>query len=232
MPIKPIEALTKSQLKFLGSVDSPTVANAIELLNVRDRTEGFLDGDIRCEFPEFSPMVGVALTVEMSDQAGEPGDKKHWWHMWEALEEMPEPAVLVMKDVSGHPNRVAYAGEIMARLAMRLGAVGMVTDGALRDVAEAQALGFHYFMKHAVVSHGNFAVSSVGNDVSLGGEIVRTGDVLHGDRNGVVVIPRSTMGELESAVETIRISERADMDLIDSTEFSLDLFKKHRNYGK
>ena len=56
--------------------------------------------------------------------------------MYEALAEMPAPSVLVVQDVSGAPSRCALAGEVMASLAMRLGAVGMVTYGGVRDLAE------------------------------------------------------------------------------------------------
>ena len=109
--------------------------------------------------------------------------------MYEALEKMPKPAVIVMKDVSGAPHRVAYAGEVMATLAKRLGAVGMVTDGALRDVKEVRELGFHYFMKYPVVSHANFEILEIGIPVEMDGEIINTGDILHGDANGIVVVP-------------------------------------------
>jgi regulator of RNase E activity RraA len=218
--------------KFLLSVDSPTIANAIELLNIRDRTVGFLAGDIQCQFPQLGAMVGTALTVEMSDKPGPVADKAGIWEMWDRLEQCAGPSILVIKDVSGAPQRVAYAGEIMSRLATRLGSVGMVTDGALRDVAEAEAMGFHYFMKYPVVSHANFYVTRVGEPVDMGGEIVSTGDLLHGDRNGVVVIPWECLSDLPKAVEKIRTSERADMDLIASPDFTLEKYKIHRNYGK
>jgi 4-hydroxy-4-methyl-2-oxoglutarate aldolase len=226
------QQLSPEMEKFLLGVDSPTIANAIEVLNIRDRTEGFLPGDIQCQFPELGVMLGTALTVEMSNRPGPTPEKAGWWHMWEELEQCQRPNVLVIKDVSGEPERVAYAGEIMSRLATRLGAVGMVTDGALRDVAEAQAMGFHYFMKYPVVSHANFFVTRVGEPVDMGGEIVATGDLLHGDRNGIVVIPWSCLPDLPAAVDKIRVSERADMDLIASPGFTLDKYKTHRNYGK
>jgi 4-hydroxy-4-methyl-2-oxoglutarate aldolase len=226
------QKLSTESREFLRGVDSPTVANAIETLNVRDRTVGFLPGDIQCQFPELGVMVGTALTVEMSNRPGPVADKAGWWEMWERLEQTERPSVLVVKDVSGEPQRVAYAGEIMSRLATRLGSVGMVTDGALRDVAEAQAMGFHYFMKYPVVSHANFYITRVGEPVDMGGETIATGDLLHGDRNGVVVIPWECLPDLPAAVDKIRVTERADMDLIGSQDFTLDRYKIHRNYGK
>lgn len=176
---------TRAELDFLLRVDSPTMANAIERFGVRDRTEGFFGGDIQCAFPELGNMVGRALTVTMSNAPGPLAQREGYWRMWHALEEMEGPTVLVIADVSGAPSRVAYAGEIMSRLAARLGGVGMVTDGALRDVAEVRALGFHYFMRFPVVSHANYEIVSVGDPVNLGGQRVMTGDLLHGDQNGI-----------------------------------------------
>jgi regulator of RNase E activity RraA len=128
--------------------------------------------------------------------------------MWDALAQMPSPAVIVMQDVSGAPHRCAYAGEVMATLAQRLGAVGMVSDGGYRDLDEVKALGFHYFAPFAVVSHGNFAIQDVGQPVWIDGQRVKTGDILHGDANGIVIVPDETLNGLPDAVEEIRVRER------------------------
>ena len=117
----PAAALTDEQLAFLRSVDSPTIANAIEVFKVRDRTEGFVGGAVRCLFPDLGVMVGRALTVTVGNEPGEVASRDGYWRMWQTLEQMAGPAVLVMQDVSGRPSRCAYAGEVMATLAQRLG---------------------------------------------------------------------------------------------------------------
>ena len=112
----PARAYTDEQLAFLRSVDSPTIANAIEPFKVRDRTEGFIGGEVRCLFPEMPPMVGVALSVTMSNRPGPVAPREPWWQMFEALAEIPAPSVLVVQDISGSPSRCALAGEVMATL--------------------------------------------------------------------------------------------------------------------
>lgn len=223
--------LTPSQLEFLRSVDSPTIANAIEKLNVRDRSTGYIGAEAQCVFPELGTMIGRAVTVRMSNAYGAQGSQAGYWKLWETLDAFEGPSVIVMADSSGNPGRVAYAGEIMARLAQRLGAVGMVTDGALRDIEEVRSIGFHYFMQYAVVSHANFEVLSVGEPIDIGGERILTGDLLHGDRNGVVVIPDAVIDQLPAIVEDVRQAEARDMALIASDDFTLDKYKKQRNYG-
>ncbi|MBS1693495.1 MAG: RraA family protein [Actinobacteria bacterium] len=222
---------TADQLAFLGSVDSPTIANAIERFGVRPRGEGFIGGSVQCAFPELGPMVGCALTVTMQNPHDRAASRDGYWQMWERLEAMDGPVVLMIADASGAPERVAYAGEIMSRLAMRLGAVGMATDGALRDVNEAHALGFHYFMRYPVVSHANFEIATVGQPIHLDGQRVETGDLIHGDVNGIVLIPWEVLTDLPAAVESVRTKEAIDMAYIDSPEFTLDGFRGLGGYG-
>jgi regulator of RNase E activity RraA len=226
----PAATLTDAHLEFLRSVDSPTIANAVEPFKVRDRTEGFLGGAIRCLFPGLGVMVGQALTVTVDNQPGEPASRDGYWRMWEALERMPKPAVLAMQDVSGRPSRCAYAGEVMATLARRLGAVGMVTDGGYRDVEEVRALGMHYYAAYHVVSHGNFSIVEVGVPVTLDGQQVATGDILHGDVNGIVIVPPEVLDGLPAAVEQIRDRERRTMEFIRGDAFSLEDVKSGRGY--
>jgi regulator of RNase E activity RraA len=225
--IAPIEA---TALEFLKSVDSPTIANAIEPFQVRDRTEGFLGGEIRCLFPDLPPMVGVALTVTMTNSPGPVAGRENWFRMYEALAQIPSPSVLAVQDVSGAPNRCAFAGEVMATLAQRLGAVGMVTDGGVRDVHEVRALGFAYFARYLVVSHANFDIVDIGAPIVLDGQEVRTGDILHGDANGVVLVPRAVLDGLPAAVREVRNRERATMDFIRSPEYSLAEARKRAGY--
>ena len=143
------------------------------------------------------------------------------------------PTVIVMKDASGTPNRVAYAGEIMVTLARRLGAIGMVTDGALRDVAEVRAKGFHYFMRYPVVSHANFELSKVGDPVShrRPARPHRRHPARRCERHR-----RSCPGERPSPTSArrsrrSRSAERRDLDYLEGPEFTLDGYRRMRGYG-
>lgn len=222
---------TPHDLDYLSGVDSPTIANALERLDLRDRSDGYIGGTVQCAFPELGVMVGTALTVTVDNAVGRPLRQDGYWELWSALEATTGPVVIVMKDASGTPHRVAYAGEIMATLAQRLGAIGIVTDGALRDLDEVRAKGFHYFMRYPVVSHANFELSKVGDPVLLDGQLVRTGDILHGDANGIVVVPHEALAELPGAVTAVRESERRDLDFIDGPDFTLEGYRALRGYG-
>jgi 4-hydroxy-4-methyl-2-oxoglutarate aldolase len=225
-----VPGLSEHDLTFLRGVDSPTIANAIEAFKVRDRTEGFIGGEVRSLFPEMPPMVGIALTVTMTNTPGQLASRERWWQMFEALGDTPSPSVLVVQDVSGAPTRCAFAGEVMATLAKRLGAVGMVTDGGVRDVHEVRQLGFQYFARYLVVSHGNFDIVDVGEPVTLDGQRIETGDILHGDANGVVIVPREVLAGLPREVEAVRKRERATIDYYLTDDFSLADAKSRAGY--
>ena len=55
--------LTPEQIQELQSIDSATLANAIEGFKVRDAVEGYVGMDIRCQFPDLGVMVGYAVTA-------------------------------------------------------------------------------------------------------------------------------------------------------------------------
>jgi 4-hydroxy-4-methyl-2-oxoglutarate aldolase len=57
--------LTEEELDALRQFDTCVLANAIETFNVRLRNTGFTGGDIRCMFPDASPMVGYAVTARL-----------------------------------------------------------------------------------------------------------------------------------------------------------------------
>lgn len=227
----PEGVLNQASLDFLLSIDSPTMANAIELISSRERAEGYVGGKVRALFDDLGVMVGQALTVKVSNPRGSVlAGRDGYYAMWDALAQMPKPSVIVMQDISGEPSRCAYAGEVMSTLAQRLGAVGMVTDGGYRDLAEVHELGFHYYAQYAVVAHGNFAIHEVGEPVFMDGEWIRTGDVLHGDANGIVVVPPDTLEKLPEAVSSIRDRERRLMEFIRSDAFDLEKVKSGKGY--
>lgn len=224
-------ALTPEQLDFLRGVDGPTVANAIETLKLRDRSTGYIGGSVRCQFPDLGVMVGRALTVSVTDTPGVTGGGDGYWQLFEALDAMPGPAVVVMANTTGAPTRIASAGEIMVTLAQRLGAVGMVTDGGFRDLDEVKALGFHYFMRYTVVSHAWFDLVDVGAPVTIDGQLVATGDLLHGDLNGINVVPDESLDALPGAVAGIRDREAKLLAEIRSPSFDFQTFRGGRGYG-
>ena len=143
--------LTDEQIQELKAIDTPTVCNAIEKFKVRGRVEGFMGMDIRCLLPELGTMVGYAVTVTVdSTTEGAPLDTRAWFNWMKAMEASPKPVVVVFKDIGPIPRKSAHLGEVMATIAARLGVVGVVTDGGLRDIVEVKQVGLQCFAKGLV----------------------------------------------------------------------------------
>src|SRR5512136_722886 len=105
--------LSAKQIRALQNIDTPTVCNAIETFNVRDRVDGFLGMGIRCLFPELGSMVGYALTVTVDSTTPEmPRDERVWREWVLAMQAAPKPIVLVFKDVGPQPRKSAHMGEV------------------------------------------------------------------------------------------------------------------------
>jgi regulator of RNase E activity RraA len=95
---------------------------------------------------------------------------------------------------------------MMATTMKRVGAVGLVTNGGLRDIREITALGgFHYYGRGLVVAHGRPCIYDVGATVNIDGMEVHPGDLLHGDENGITVIP----AEIAEQVAAKAVEHRA-----------------------
>lgn len=199
-------------LKQLYDFDTATVCNAIERLKIRDRTDGFMGFDVRCLFPEMGPMVGYAVTATaQSAVPGPPGSRSGFAALFTALEESPSPAVLVFKDVGPDRERSCHFGDMMATICKRLGAIGLVTDGGVRDLATVKELGFHYFAAGVTPSHGNYEIVEVGLSINVGGTQVEPGALIHADENGVGVFPADRTADLLEAAHAVREREAQKM---------------------
>lgn len=210
----------------MKTVDSPTLSNAIEVLKVRPRREGFVPLQIRCLFPEFGRMCGYAVTAQVeSVSESEPFDIERFLELYRGVEQAPKPAVVALQEIGGYPDLATHCGEVMATFFKRLGAVGLVSDCGVRDLPEVRAMGFQYFARGTVVSHASFRIVRSGVPVNICGLTIRPGDLLHGDENGLLAVPQGREQEIAAAVDQIRERERHIMNWVRSEKFALDDFR-------
>jgi regulator of RNase E activity RraA len=214
--------LTPQQLDELRAIDSPTIANAIEYFTVRPRVSGYVGANVRCLVPAGGSMLGYAVTCR-GDSTTEDKDRREHTDLYRAILQMqPLPVVVVIGD-DGDPNKInlsCHAGEMMATTMKRVGAVGLVTDGGLRDVHEIRALGgFHYFARGLVVAHGRPSIYDVGASVTIDGMAVQPGDLLHGDENGITVIPAEIAAQVAAKALEHRDMEQQRLQEILSPDF-------------
>ena len=199
-----MELISPETLEKLRAIDSATVANAIEKFGVRPDTWGYTGQEIRCLFPQMGVMLGYAVTGVMGPrEVGEKGWRTGWLDFTQAIEDSPQPVVAVIEDSPLWPMQGALVGEVMATVMMRLGGLGCVTNGAVRDVDQVRDMGFQYHAAGVIVSHGQLKFHSVQEPVRLGRLTVRPGDLVHADVNGVVVVPHEIAAEIPGAAQSI-----------------------------
>jgi regulator of RNase E activity RraA len=217
-------SLTREQIELLTKFDSPTISNAVEAFGVRDPTDGYASIELRCQFPGLGAMAGYAVTctADSTTPGGPYPDGQ--MPLYQALAAAPKPAVVVIKDISSNRSKSCHAGDMMMSLFHRLGAVGLVTDGGVRDLAGVRhrAPGFQVFSPGTVVSHGNLTIVEVGIVVELCGLKIQPGDLLHGDESGLLTIPLAIASQVVEQAERVWQSESEFVSFITGQDFTLE----------
>src|SRR5258708_19592718 len=187
-------------LEALKKFDSPTLSNAIEIFEVRPRDEGYVSMDIRCRCAELGPMVGYATTGTIRSKHQVRGDQTA---LYQHVRDIPGPRVVVVQDLDDPPGHGSLWGEVNATIFRALGCAGSVTNGCVRDLKEARAMGFHFFARGPGVSPAHVRLHSAGQPVTVGGLRVSPGDLIHADQHGVLLVPREIAAELPAAAERV-----------------------------
>ena len=101
-------------------------------------------------------------------------------------------------------------GDVMASAAKGKGIAGLVVDGGVRDSSEISRLGFPVFSRSISIKGAvKETLGQLNQPVVVGGELVSPGDLIIGDDDGVVVIPRALIAETaETSAERERKEER------------------------
>lgn len=168
-------------------------------------------------------MVGYAVTCTADSTTEARADERGLLRLWAAIEAAPKPAIVVIKDIGPERSRSCHMGEVMATTAKALGATGCISDGGLRDVAEVRALGgFQYFCPGYVVSHGNPIICDINVPVTLAGLDVHPGALLHGDMNGVLVIPDEIADRVAGEAQRVRLAEREVLDFVRAPDLTVE----------
>lgn len=138
-------------------------------------------------------LVGRAMPVLMIDVYGP--QKKPFGYLTEALDQLEEGDVYL---ASGGEMRCAYWGELLTATARTRGAAGAVINGFHRDTPQMLAQNFPVFSRgrYAQDSSVRTQVTNFRCDIEVGGVSVHPGDLVFGDIDGVLIIPREVEDEV------------------------------------
>lgn len=160
-------------LKKFSALSTPSISDALEGRNNLDFSIKPLDENYR--------LCGRAMTVKAPV-----GDNLI---ILQALRQS-EPGKVLVVDMKGETYR-SVMGDFMVTLAKNLGFLGLVFDGVVRDIQEIKALNFPVFCKGICIAASSKAGGGeIDVPISCGGVAINPGDIIVGDANGVVVVPK------------------------------------------
>lgn len=221
-----MKSVSQKTIDGLKELDSATVFNAL----VRHGglpNEEYTDQTIRCLLPDLGTVVGQAVTAEVTTNDPD-SSALEWPDYYEALEAAPGPPVAVLKDVDSRPGRGASFGDGMATAHRRLGVVGAIVDGTVRDLVGIRRVGLPIWAWGTVPGHGVFNVTRINTPITVGQLRIRPGDLILADSDGCVRIPNAEADTILRLAHEVRAMEAEIFAFYQSPDFSVQAMRERR----
>ena len=221
-------------LAALGRYDTPTICNA--LLAVAPEAAGrSTKMTLHCARPHLPPMVGFARTTLYRTQ--EPGaldaeaEKAQDLAWFDYVAAGPGPRIVVVQDGdTPHAATNAIFGEVMSFMHSVLGCIGLLTNGAVRDVA-GMAEGFQVLCGGIAPNRAGFHRVDLGCEINVAGLYARTDTLIHADVNGAVVVPPELVPEILEAAAAVTSKEQKIIDFCRDPGVTAESFKRFWREG-
>ena len=171
-----------------------------------------------------APILGYAMTLKVRSSMPPTKSKVYFesTEWWDILLALPKPRILVIQDVDRTPGIGALVGEVHAAILKSLGCVGIVTNGAVRDIPAIKPLGLQMFSGSLSVSHAYSHMVRAGGAIQIGGLEILPGDLLHGDCHGLVRVPRELASRTPATAAALEQKEQQIIAYCQSTNFTVE----------
>ena len=209
--VRTIERAEASDVAGLGEAGTATVHEAIG-------RRGFLGPELR-PIQQETRVAGSAVTV-----LSHPGDNI----MIHAAVEVCEPGDLLVVTNTA-PSTHGMFGDLLASSLVARGVVGLVMDAGVRDTSDLRAMGFAVWSRH-VSCEGTVknTPGSVNVPISINGVIINPGDVVCGDDDGVIAVPRDEAGWALERSNARLETEAETRARLQAGELGLDMYGLRR----
>jgi regulator of RNase E activity RraA len=222
--------LDEGELGALRELDSPTVYNTIEMLRPDRQGFGYTTDTMVSVDPTMPPLVGYAKTATIRSvrPAGKPADeiRKIRLDYFRYVAAGPVPGIAIIQDLDGdQAGYGSFWGEVTSTTLMALGCIGGITDGSIRDV-DAIAPGFQLLARKVVPSRAFVHPVDYDCEVNILGMVVQSGDLIHADRHGAVIIPQEMARDIAKGADLITRREKVILDAAKNPGFTVDLLEQ------
>lgn len=128
----------------------------------------------------------------------------------------------MLEDVDAHPGLGAFVGNVHAAILKALGCIGHLTNGAVRELPSVRSMGLQLFAGSVAVSHAYAHIFDIGSKVMIGGMEIQPGDLLHGDRHGVLSVPLTIAAQIPAVAEAMERQHQKIVEFCRSSSFSIE----------
>lgn len=201
----------EDNIQRASKLDTTSISDALDRLGIAGQCLGIKPLDHRFR------LAGRAFTILYGPASTPPGT------VGDYIDDL-EPDTVVVLDNGGRENATVW-GDILTTMAHRRRLAGTVIDGACRDVHLSLSLGYPIFSRSYSMRTGKdrVQVEATNGPVNIGDARVNAGDLLRGDADGVVVIPRvhenavlEIAEEIDAVEGRILAAVRDGMRLVDA----------------
>jgi hypothetical protein len=224
---KRIGSVMSSDLRALEEFDTPTICNALEMIEPGRRAYGYTRSNLFPATAEQGPRVGVARTATMRSMA--PAEKSRddlkrarlrYYEYMHTPCDMPKACL--MQDLDGeNAGTGPFWGEFNTRIHRAMGFTMVITDGSARDVTNLPD-DILVLSRGLRPSHAYVHVVDFGGQVNVCGMTVADGDVVHADLHGAVAFPLSMVPEISRCAREFVAAEKPIIDACRRDELSFE----------
>lgn len=220
-----MQELSTEVLQALQKLDTPTVCNALEVVNPERRSQGFTVRPFRCAHPHLPPMVGYARTARIRSihKPARPQDSDGYYSY--IAEGGPLPAIAVIEDIDDVPGYGALWGEVNTNVHYGLGCLGVITNGSMRDLSDGHPR-FHLLAGMVNPSHAWINVVDWGMTINVHGMQISSEELVHADQHGAVVIPANDAENILIEAEKIAAREKIIVTAARSPDFNMQKLRE------
>ena len=213
------------KINLLRKFDTPTICNGLELIDQNYKTKNYSTENFFCLSPKLKPMVGFAKTAKISSLKNknitQPNIREDYYSY---INQGNFPKISVIKDICKNPIG-SFWGEVNANIHYKLGCLGVLTNGSVRDV-DVIPKNFQFLAKKLSPSHAEVSIVNFSKKINFMGLKISDNDLIHADLHGAVIIKIEYVNELFNAIKFVTKKEKIILDSCKDSKFNFNKFKQ------